>query len=530
MSTAQAPDREFKVYRRGERREEILTSYRVHLRQLINPDTNAAFTEPEIATATATHSQPWIRADAIDLTILALQNNDLLMADQIRLDRAGTSWLEGYHGPMWGETKLPAEGGSGPATQSATVGTIFVGSTTIPDAVAYACTAPDGKKYQLLFTVITPGTGIAALTFKGVDTGTQTNLPTGTELVSAANRPAGAIGNATVTANFTGGVPAETDADFADRIADRIKHKPACGNSAHIRAWARQASASVEDGFIYCCALHAGTVIVCATQKRGTAVGPIARIPNAATLAALVAYLTPPASPVLPARPYLLVVAPQAPGAGFGDTDLVLCLAMPTGQVGGWTDYTPWPETTAGGTPATITTLTDQQHFRVTISGGTPAPPAGVTAPALMVWNDATSRFETLNVQSVVLFGGLIYDVVLTAAPTKFLALGDYISPDAGRRVTIATAIEAYFDALGPGEAMASTDNRYHRAVRFPLVSEEWPQNVGESVVTYLLDALGAALSDASIASSLNTVPIAPTAPEAGPHQCFLGRIGIYKL
>ena len=530
MSNAQAPEREFKVYRRGERRDEILLSFRTHLRRLINPETGVAFTEAEIATATATHSMPWIRADAIDLTMLALQNNDMLLADQVRIDRAGTSWLEGYHGPMWGETKLPASGGSGSATQSAAVGTIFVGSTTLPDATAYACTAPDGKKFQLLYTVVTPVGGVAPLVFQGVDTGTDTNLAVGAVLVSAANRPIGAIGDATVTTVFTGGIPAETDAQFAQRIADRVKHKPACGNAPQVRAWARQANAAVEDGFVYCCALHAGSVIVCITQKRGTTAGPLARIPNVATLAAAVAYLTPPASPVLPARPYVLIVAPQAPSIAFAATNLTLRLSLPTGQAGGWTDYTPWPETTTGVASALITNVTDQQHFKLTIPAGTPGLPSGVAAPALMVFNDATSRFEKLNVTSVTLSGGLVYDVVLSAAPAKFLVVNDVISPDAGRRITIAEAIESYFDALGPGEVVATTDSRYHRAVRFPLVSEQYPQNVGDSILTYLLDALGAAMSDGDVIAATNTSPPVPTTPGQGPHQCFLGKVGVYPL
>ena len=529
MATATAPEREFRVYARGELREEILLSFRTHLRQLTNPDTGLAFTESEIATATATLSQPWIRADALDLTLLAKQNSELFFADQVRVDRAGTNWLESYHARMWGKTRLEAVGGSGPVSQPAVTGTIFVGSTTIPDTIAYAMTAPDGKTYQCLFT--TPAVaGVAALTLQGVDTGTHTNPATGTALTPAANIPPGANGNATVTTTFTGGIDRETDAEFAGRIADDIRHKPACGNSSHFRSWCRESSAAIEDAFIYPCALHAGSVVACITQKRGVATGPLARFPSVATLAVAIAYLTPPASPVLPARPYVVVVGPQLPGV-FPSSDIVLELSMATGQASGWTDFTPWPESN-GGTPVTITNIAGlPNNFQITIPAGTPGLPAGVTNPTLMVWDDATSRFETLVTTSTTFIGGVIYQVNLAAPPTVgLIAIGHYVSPDAGRRVVIAETIESYFDSLGPGEVVATADSRYHRAVRFPSTNEEWPTRVGDSVLTYLLDALGAALADGALTGVTVSTPTVPTDPISGPNMCTLGNAGIYPL
>lgn len=533
MTTAQAPEREFRLYRRGERREEILTSFRVHLRKLTNPDTGLPFTESEIATATAKHSIFWIRADAIDLVLLGSQNNAMWMADQVRVGRAGTSWLESYHGRMWQEERLSAEGGAGIVEQEAVAGTIFPGSTTLPDEAAYQCTAPDGKLFQLLYTTTAGGypTSKATMTFKGVDTGDETNLVVGDELTPAANEPSGASGTPTVTENFSGGAPDETDAEYADRIGDRIADKPASGNRAHVRAWARQASASIEDAFVYPCALNAGSIVVCITQKRGTAVGPLARIPNSATLAAAIAYLTPPASPVLPARPFVLVVAPQEPDPGtFEASDGVLQLSMPVGVSSGWTDPEPWPGTNSSGAAATITTVTDQTHVKVTIPSGSIGLPTGVSAPGMMVWDEDSSRYEELQVQSVVLDAGLVYDVTLSAAPSKTLATGDYVCPDNGQREDIAEAVEAYFDSLGPGELVDSDDVLYHRAVRWPLASEAWPQRAGDGVITFLLDALGTSLADASLPAMSPSVPTLPDSIYDGPRMCILGKIGIYQL
>jgi uncharacterized phage protein gp47/JayE len=535
MSSAVAPERNFRFYSRGEIREEILTSFRVHMRALLSPDTHQPFDETEIAIATATKSRFWIEADAIDLALLGHQNNALFLADQVRIDRAATAWLDAYHATQWLETRNDAVGGSGLVAQAAVTGTIFVGSATIPDATAYVMTAPDGKRYQNLFTTIaaaggsghTPAVDGCQLTLKGIDTGADTNAAVGTVFVGAANVPPGAQGTpaAIALALFTGGIPAETDADFADRILDRVRNKPASGNASHIRSFARQASGSVEDAFVYCCALHAGTNVVCVTQKRGNVVGHTGRIANAATLVAARNYLTPPGSPVLPAGPFMLVLAAVA-----DLTDLVVELSLPTAQANGWTDPIPWPAT-ATGDACTVTAVTTQQVFQITREAGSASLPAGVTAPALMIWNPATWAFEALQVTSVTAAGGNVFDVVLSAAPTTTVAAGRHISPDTALRATISSTVEAYFDALGPGEVIDLTaDTRANRAFRWPQPSDEYPQRVGSTLLSYLQDALGSSLLDSTMGAIVTQLPSVPVNVTTGPGLMMPQDLGLYPL
>ena len=149
----------------------------------------------------------------------------------------------------------------------------------------------------------------------------------------------------------------------------------------------------------------------------------------------------------------------------------------------------------------------------------------------MMVWNDGTSRFESLSVSSVSLFGGSDYTVTLSQAPSFTIAVGDYVSPDTERRVEIAEAVEDYFDSLGPGEVInLSTDVRAHRAFRFPEPYEEWPQTAGSTVVTYLHDSLGVALASAEMISMSVTSPTVATYPEDGPFLITLGNLAIYAL
>jgi hypothetical protein len=94
---ADAPDREFAVFQRGEVRELELALFRNALRSQTNPDTGATFTEEEIAVATAKGSKKWVEADADDIVALTDQQRALWLADQVRIDRAGTSWLSHFY-------------------------------------------------------------------------------------------------------------------------------------------------------------------------------------------------------------------------------------------------------------------------------------------------------------------------------------------------------------------------------------------------------------------------------------------------
>ena len=517
---ANPPDREFAVFQRGEIRDLALSLFRNALRSQVNPDTGITFTEEEIAVATAPGTKKWIEADADDVIGMIEQQRALWLADQVRVDRAGSSWLLGYHARMWGETVLDATGGGGECDADAAPGTVFIGLTTLPDPAANYATDPAGLRYQVLYDVTAPISGTATLELAGIDTGTGTNLAEGTVLTWA-NPPPGAQPTLTVSTAFNGGTNAETNVEFARRLAARIRHKPAGGNVAHFRAWARESSNAVEDAFVYACGLHAGSVVVCVTSKRQTSIGPEARIASPAVLTAVRAYLVPPGSPVVPEHVHVLVV-PPVPQA----SNVLLNLAMAKGRTSGWTDRVPWP--TYSGTVSSITHVTTQVSFRIHSDS---ALPAGVTAPALMIWNAGTSRFESLAVQSVSSFGGGQYTVTLSQQPATEVAVDGYVSPDTERRDQIAESVEVYFDERGPGEIIdLNNDKRSHRAFRFPKPFEEWPQLAGSGIATALQDALGVALASADLISMSVTSPSLPSDPVLGPSMITLGKLAVYAL
>ncbi len=515
--TIAAQNRAFPVFRQGELREALLSAFRSGLRRLVNPETGTTFTESEIAAATANATRWYAEANAIDLVLLAGQQRALFLADQVRPERAASAWLRDFHGALLEETHLPAAGGTGLVEFTAPAGTIWVGSTTKPDVAAMYGKDEAGLRYQVLFSETSTSSTIQ-LTLSGIDTGLATNLAAGKK-ITLANAPLSANPLGTVVERFTGGSPKESDADFARRLLALIRYKQGAGNNPQLRAWARKASSSVDDAFVYACALHAGSVVIGVTQKRGNVQGPGARIANAGTLSSVSIALTPPASGLVPAPPYVLPLAcvPQY-------ADMRVFASLPRAKRTGWRDAEPWPSPALGGS-AVITTLTSQTEFQITTTGPKPSS----STPSLMAINFGTTRFERLAVLSVTEASAGVYDVELSAAPSTItLQASDWISPDTERRVVIARAIEGYFDSLGPGEVVdLATDMRAHRALRFPLPAEERPTDAGSAVSVYLQEALGAALSGA-VYEFGSTAPSVPSDPTVGPSLMVARRIGLY--
>lgn len=516
MAVQPVEPKNFPVFPVGALRDQILQDWRLELRQQINPETGQVWSEDEINRAIAPGSRWWIEANALDQAGLALQQQGLTLADQVRIDRANTVWLRDYHGWMWGLSYLPAAPGFGPATGSATPGTIYFGSTTIGDPNAFVVSDPLGQRYQCYQTFTTPGSGIVTLNFLAIDTGSKTNIPAGTILTPSANVPGGNQGAFVSTEDFTGGVDNETDAEFARRLLDYIRNKQSAGNRAQMRAWARAASSSIEDGFIFPCAMYAGSTVVAITQKRGTTVGPLARVPNLAVLSAATAYLTPPGSLEVPAHVMILVTTVNAV-----PTNLEMLLSMPTNSPSGWRDPKPWPVRDTNG--AKVTSVVSATVFRMNADS---APP--VATPKIMHWDVQTSKFVTVNVTGWTSVGGGIYEITHQSGPV--LQVGDYVSPLVGRADTVASAVQSYFDGIGPGEIVAPDDDLAHRAYRYPLPTEEYPFRVGNSVLNSLSEALFPLVSDSTLAFQSQTSPAVPVDPTLGPNMLTLGGIGIYPL
>lgn len=525
----QPNEREYVVFRRGEIREMQLIFLRNGLRALPNPKTHVDFTEDEVRRATTAGSRFYVEADGIDLIAQGNQKRDEFLAQQARVDRAGTEFLQNYHAKQWGEVDLPATGGSGSVLALGNPGTTWIGSTTIPDPFASFALDEASNRYQVLVNGTADSNGEAELLLVGIDGGDATNIPVGTVLTWS-NPPPGSKPKATVTGDdFTGGGPQESDAEFSSRLAARIRRKPGAGNESQIRDIARASSNAVEDAYVYPCALNAGSTLVALTQKRRDASGPTARTPGAGALAAVTAALVPPGSAQIPARAFFAVLSWTSQ-----PSDCVVHLSQRRRSLAGWQDVQPFPPARSAGAAAAVTTVTSTVNFRITLDGAGLLP-NGVSGPLtgihLMVWDVPTSRFVRLDVDTVEDLGAGVYRVILSTAPSHVIALGDWISPDMARRDTLAESAESYFDSLGPGELVdLDTSALAVRAFRRPSPNEERPYRAGATLLTFLREGLGASLSDSQLASISETVPDVPADPIDGPNLLTLGKFAVYDL
>lgn len=521
----------FVTFNRGQVRDFMLDSFREGLRQLVNPATNQLFTDEEIRIATQEGSRQWLKFDAIDLYGQASQTRARFTAQQTDPRRATSSWLRGFHARQWRVPPLSVSSGIGKVSWQANIGEIFPGSTTLGDPTAFVARDATGNLYQAYGNVTTPGGGIAELTMVAVNGGGGTNPQINAVFTSVANEPLNAAQTGTVITNFEGGFDPENDADLLSRIEDRIAHKPASGNNAQFRAWTRAASVAVQSAWVYCCALNAGTVIVAFTMKRSAPeLGPLARIPTDALLTQVRTYLTPPGSVVTPARPFVLAHKPVS-----NPISMVVLLGMKRAAAGGWTDATPWPTplTPTGGDSFTsfskIITGPSGGGTIFRVSSGTGLP-TGVDKPSMMIWNKTKTRFEKLFVDSVADAGGGEFDVVLVQAPSFSPAINDIICPDTGLRTIIAEAAESYFDSLGPGELVnLATDPRAADAFRWPEPNESEPYVAGQSIGSFLFDALGSGTSSVSASFVSQTTPLVPLDLSTfGPGLITLNYFGVY--
>lgn len=509
----------FEKFQAGEIRDQMLLSFRESLRTLVDPQTGQQPTEDLIRQVTLQGGRYWVEANDIDLMIMGVQRRDYFLGQQLDPRTASTAFLESFHGPASGLPRLPATGSQGNVSAVATPGTVFIGSTVIGDPLATRGSDPAGLRYQVFQNTVTPGSGTAQLTLVAIDTGEKTNVPIGTP-IKWTNPPVGAAPLATVVSLFRGGTSAETDQQWGNRIFAARSTRPRAGNPAHFMLWARRSSNAVDGAFVFPCAQNAGSLTVTVTQKRGGTVGPLARIPNTETMINLTGYIVPPASPVVPPRAYVVAVGSRSEPSNLG-----LLLGLRKSSKAGWADAVPWPGSAAVPSPVVLAPTT------TTFSLTTSAPlPVNNSTPELMVWHEALSVFERLNVASVTqnISDPLQYDVVLASAPSFALAVGMFVSPFTYRIAAIAAGIEAYFDALGCGEVVnLQTDMRAPRAYRRPIPDVASPAQVSSEIVEYIRDALGGNLGGSTLDFASITQPSIGS-PSEGPFLLTAGKIGIY--
>jgi hypothetical protein len=512
----------FDRFDQGDVREQILLSFRDSLRELVDPTTAQPPSEDLIRQSTIQGGRFWVEANDIDLLVMGVQRRDYFLGQQVDPRTSSTAFLENFHGPASNLPRLLASGSSGNALATASPGAVYIGSTTLGDPLATQATDPAGLRYQVFLSATTPDSGTITLAMVAIDTGEATNLPVGTQL-KWINPPPGSTPFATVSGeDFEGGTAQETDQDWGNRIFSARSGRPRAGNAAHFMFWASQATNAVGAVFVYACAQNAGSVLVAIAQKRGSAVGPLARCPAPGTMSIVTGYIVPPGSPVVPEGVYVLAL-----GVRPEPVDLSMRIGLRKFSKSGWADPTPWPGYVSA--PARVKSAPAPTQTAFSITSDTKLPlSAGV--PQLMVWNPTISAFERLSVASIIEITPFTrYDVVLTSAPQTTIATNLIVSPYSYRTDALAQGIGAYFDSLGAGEVVDSTtDMRFARAFRRPTPDISSPYQISSEIVDFVRDALGGNIGGSSLDfQSETTPPIGPIS--LGPFMFVAGNIGVYS-
>lgn len=323
-------------------------------------------------------------------------------------------------------------------------------------------------------------------------TGPETNLDAGTVLQWTTPRP-GCATNCTVTtqtdgSGFSGGAEADGREQIIAKIREANANPPAAGNAADYRAWIRATTGvQIEEAFVYPCAEGPGGLhwtFTVAPDKYGSRAATPAQI---ALVRANVAALAPKTD--------------MQVGIVTDTEDLDVCIGVDWETADEqWHDESPWPDyyeqspssgsgavvISVGSTDATLIVTTSNADFSTC---GDP-----VAGQVFGLWDNTHRVFKRFTALSVAGTGPWTITVDQTFGASDI----DY-TPVAGQRLMpwsdglalFSAPVVAAFDAIGPGERVATGYLDGERAYRVPSIAKDWPNRLTKTLET-TLESLGA--------------------------------------
>lgn len=391
-------------------------------------------------------------------------------------------------------------------------------------------TTPDGLVYYVVgTTVATDGTQIPVA---GLDTGKRTNKDPGV-LLTWSSPPAGS--NATAEVDVDGlrfGVDADTDATLRRKLQTKLRYPPRNSNWAQIAEDVRNASAAIEEAFVYPALYGPATMHVAITVAADADDQFTREAPGTLQLIAANA-----------------IVAKHPEHADLTlttvtdwDIDTILKLSIPEpkasgGAGGGWKDTTTgrWPRTLNAASPYAVRLAaapTNPKQISVT-SDATPLADAHIA-----LWsasNKVLVRTRVYAVSGVASPWTLdLYDPI----DVTLFASGDWIMADAEHLDEYCTTVAESFATLGPGEKTAAAA-KLPRAYRRPRETEDWHSSFGSKqtdvISTEHEEVAHVAFYRAfdSTPTTYTALPITcPTESTTGnpPYVLRIGKLGIYEV
>lgn len=390
---------------------------------------------------------------------------------------------------------------------------------TCTGSVTYAAGAElrgdkNGKVYTVVATTTVASGGSVGVV--GKDIGRATNLPSGA-LLTWTSPPSGSATTCVVgVVGLINGQEVDNDARLRVRLLKNLQAKPGAGNWSQARQWAEDASASVEDAYVYPAVHGPGTAHVVITAA-GTADNLYSRV----TPDALVTLVTSAVAAEYPEPSDVVVTAVQ-----YQSADLAVRLSLPLpvasmgGAGGGWVDTVRWPPALATAGVAVTAAVTSSIY---TVNATT----APVVGRHVAFWDAANFVFRRAIVASFTGSSGA-YTITLDRALTTIL-VGAYVSPDSERIDSYGRVLCEQLAKLGPGERTSVA-----RAKRHPYVSPERPSTLS----TVLLAGLQSAHTEMSSATFIGingaayTGPVYPSSAASLNQRPYIFRatqIGFYQ-
>lgn len=452
---------------------------------------------------TSRSSDAYLTAGAIAVEIEGLEAQAEQTTRDILPDQASEEALE-RHGYVFNVPRLNGERASLTVTVTSAI------AYTYPIATGTQMVYSDGTLYNVTDTsvVTSGGSPSGTISVTAVDAGADGTREVG-DTLTFVSAPAGLSSTGAVASVVTSGTDEEDAADWAQRIVDRLRDRPASGNRADWRSWVRDYTGTdIEDAYVYPLlspptsypgagtADTPGTVTVIpigpvqgdsTTNTRLVPTDDASTRSSGAELTRIADYIEgtreadgTTASPVNdPLRPASLPEGNYSIEAITLATaeNVLMALTVTTVNQPGWS-----------GTMTVVSATATE----LVVSGNQTAN-AGKTALVNIGTANYRGGFKLFTLGPSV-FGGVNTTFTVTDQATIATAVAaSTVYPAPGNWAALRTAVFAYFDALGPGDTTPAS---------------RWPSEDTQGRSTLYKTALAAAMFDVDgVLSATTTSP-----------------------
>lgn len=374
---------------------------------------------------------------------------------------------------------------------------------------------PSGLRYEVAIGQLYANGDLIPI--NAIDTGTSTNLTSGTQLRWVSPPPFSSPTALVSTGGLTGGVNAEIDEELRARLLALLRNPPGGGNWPQFADLAEKSTSSVQKAFIYSAFNGPSTVLVSVTRAATST-------NKNRDVAALT--LTQTVLPAVAAGIFeginlqLTTVQNQAIDVSFGLVLPSAITASPPGPGGGWIDGLPFPSPKSGNKYSVVTAVVNSTLFTVESHY------APIVGSSIVYIDKTTWTVVHAKVIAFASAGSELYSVAVDT-PCINIAVGNWIFPDAVNMDTYINTILNSFNALGPGQ-IVDINGLLPYAYRRPLVTlAPWFSDITQTFFKNLINA-EEEVFDVQLLYAPTTSPQLPSDVLDGPYILVPNNFGFY--